>query len=145
MENTEKMETAQNEEYRIEVEDGEKPQNTWFKSGDLGAMLKGLLGMDDEDMPSEEFRTIHTVASFISALKDIQMIQNHAWSMRLDIEDYLDEDDQAKFTFLKDRLRKDLIELWRITDRYEDNMIKELDVWKDDDEEPTEEDEDEDE
>ena len=130
MENTEKMETAQNEEYRIEVEDEEKPQNTWFKSGDLGAMLKGLLGMDDEDKPSEEFRTIHTVASFICALKNIQMIQDHAWSMRLDIEDYLDEDDQAKFTFLKDRLRKDLIELWRITDRYEDNMIKELDAWK---------------
>ena len=74
MENTEKMETAQNEEYRIEVEDGEKPQNTWFKSGDLGAMLRGLLGMDDGDKPSEEFRTIHTVASFICALKDIQMI-----------------------------------------------------------------------
>lgn len=141
MENTEKMETAQNEEYRIEVEDEEKPRNTWFKSGDLGAMLKGLLGMDDEDMPSEKFRTIHTVASFISALKDMQMIQNHAWSMRLDIEDYLDEDDQAKFTFLKDRLRKDLRELWRITDRYEDNMIKELDVWKDDDEEDEEEEE----
>ena len=141
MENTEKTETAQNEEYRIEVEDGETPRNTWFKSGDLGAMLKGLLGIDDEDKPSEEFRTIHTVASFISALKDMQMIQNHAWSMRLDIEDYLDEDDQAKFTFLKDRLRKDLIELWRITDRYEDNMIKEMDVWKDDDEEDKEEEE----
>ena len=130
MENTEKMETAQNEEYRIEVEDGEKPQNTWFKSGDLGAMLRGLLGMDDGDKPSEEFRTIHTVASFICALKDIQMIQSHAWQMKLDIEDYLDEDDQAKFTFLKDRLRKDLVELWKLTDRYEDNMIKELDVWK---------------
>lgn len=134
MENTEKTQTAQNEEYRIEVEDGEKPQNTWFKSGDLGAMLRGLLGMDDEDKPSEEFRTIHTVASFICALKDIQMIQDHAWQMRLDIEDYLDEDDQAKFTFLKDRLRKDLIELWKITGRYEDNMIKEMDVWKDDEE-----------
>ena len=130
MENTEKMETAQNEEYRIEVEDGEKPQNTWFKSGDLGAMLRGLLGMDDGDKPSEEFRTIYTVASFICALKDIQMIQSHAWQMKLDIEDYLDEDDQAKFTFLKDRLRKDLVELWKLTDRYEDNMIKELDVWK---------------
>ena len=141
MENTEKTETAQNEEYRIEVEDGEKPRNTWFKSGDLGAMLRSLMGMDDEDKPSEEFRTIHTVASFISALKDIQMILDHAWSMRLDIEDYLDEDDQAKFTFLKDRLRKDLIELWRITDRYEDNMIKELDVWKDDEEEDEEEEE----
>ena len=141
MENTEKTQTAQNEEYRIEVEDGEKPQNTWFKSGDLGAMLRGLLGMDDKDKPSEEFRTIHTVASFICALKDIQMIQDHAWQMRLDIEDYLDEDDQAKFTFLKDRLRKDLIELWRITDRYEDNMIKELDVWKDDDKEDEEEEE----
>lgn len=141
MENTEKTETAQNEEYRIEVEDEEKPQNTWFKSGDLGAMLRGLLGMDDEDKPSEQFRTIHTVASFICALKDMQLILDHAWSMRLDIEDYLDEDDQAKFTFLKDRLRKDLIELWRITDRYEDNMIKELDVWKDDDEEDEEEEE----
>ena len=141
MENTEKTETAQNEEYRIEVEDGEKPQNTWFKTGDLGAMLKGLLGMDDEDKPSDEFRTMHTVASFMCALKDIQMILDHAWSMRLDIEDYLDEDDQAKFMFLKDRLRKDLIELWRITDRYEDNMIKELDVWKDDDEEDEEEEE----
>ena len=135
MENTEKTQTAQNEEYRIEVEDGEKPQNTWFKSGDLGAMLRGLLGMDEGGKPSEEFRTIHTVASFICALKDIQMIQDHAWQMRLDIEDYLDEDDQAKFTFLKDRLRKDLIELWRITDRYEDNMIKELDVWKEEEEE----------
>ena len=141
MESTEKTETAQNEEYRIEVEDGEKPQNTWFRSDDLSAMLKGLLGMDDEDKPSDEFRTMHTVASFMCALKDIQMIQNHAWSMRLDIEDYLDEDDQAKFMFLKDRLRKDLIELWRITDRYEDNMIKELDVWKDDDEEDEEEEE----
>ena len=141
MESTEKTETAQNEEYRIEVEDGEKPQNTWFRSGDLGAMLKGLLGMDDEDKPSEQFRTMHTVASFMCALKDIQMIQNHAWSMRLDIEDYLDEDDQAKFTFLKDRLHKDLVELWKITDRYEDNMIKELDVWKDDDEEDEEEEE----
>ena len=141
MENTEKTQTAQNEEYRIEVEDGEKPQNTWFKSGDLGAMLRGLLGMDDKDKPSEEFRTIHTVASFICALKDIQMIQDHAWQMRLDIEDYLDEDDQAKFTFLKDRLRKDLIELWRITDRYEDNMIKDLDAWKDDDKEDEEEEE----
>ena len=141
MENTEKTQTAQNEEYRIEVEDGEKPQNTWFKSGDLGAMLRGLLGMDDKDKPSEEFRTIHTVASFICALKDIQMIQDHAWQMRLDIEDYLDEDDQAKFTFLKDRLRKDLIELWRITDRYEDNMIKELDVWKDDEEDEEEDEE----
>ena len=141
MENTEKMETAQNEEYRIEVEDEEKPRNTWFKSGDLGAMLRDLLGMDDGDKPSRELRTIHTVASFICALKDIQMILDHAWQMRLDIEDYLDEDDQAKFTFLKDRLRKDLIELWRITDRYEDNMIKELDVWKDDDEEDEEEEE----
>lgn len=141
MENTEKTQTAQNEEYRIEVEDGEKPQNTWFKSGDLGAMLRGLLGMDDKDKPSEEFRTIHTVASFICALKDIQMIQDHAWQMRLDIEDYLDEDDQAKFTFLKDRLRKDLIELWKITDRYEDNMIKEMDVWKVDEEEEEEEEE----
>ena len=130
MENTEKMETAQNEEYRIEVEDGEKPRNTWFKPSDIGEVLKSLLGMDDEDKPSDEFRTMHTVASFMCALKDIQMILDHAWSMRLDIEDYLDEDDQAKFTFLKDRLRKDLIELWRITDRYEDNMIKELDVWK---------------
>ena len=138
MENTEKI---QNEEYRIEVEDGEKLQNTWFKSGDLGAMLRGLLGMDDEDKPSEEFRTIHTVASFICALKDIQMIQSHAWQMKLDIEDYLDEDDQAKFTFLKDRLRKDLVELWKLTDRYEDNMIKELDVWKNDDEEDEEEEE----
>lgn len=141
MENTEKTQTAQNEEYRIEVEDEEKPQNTWFKSGDLGAMLRGLLGMDDKDKPSEEFRTIHTVASFICALKDIQMIQDHAWQMRLDIEDYLDEDDQAKFTFLKNRLRKDLIELWKITDRYEDNMIKEMDVWKDEKEEDEEEEE----
>ena len=48
MENTEKTETAQNEEYRSEVEDGEKPRNTWFKTGGLGAMLRSLMGMDDD-------------------------------------------------------------------------------------------------
>lgn len=137
MENTEK---TQNEEYRIEVEDGKEESRPSFGPGDLGAMLRGLLGMDDGDKPSEEFRTIHTVASFVEALKDMQLVQEHAWDMRLDIEDYLDEEDQARFMLLKDRLRKDLIELWRITDRYEDNMIKELDVWKDDEEEDDEED-----
>lgn len=138
MENTEK---TQNEEYRIEVEDEKEESRSSFGPGDIGAVLKGLLGMDDKDKPSEEFRTIHTVASFVEALKDMQLVQEHAWDMRLDIEDYLDEEDQARFMLLKDRLRKDLVELWKITDRYEDNMIKELDVWKDDDEEDEEEDE----
>lgn len=152
MERTQKTpsETKENsEEYRIEEDPVGKMKAAMMgvpTDGILGA-LKALISDGEsynDDIPSDEWRVVYTMAMYYGLLRSICESVDIMANLRLNLEEYLDEEDQARFTLLNGRIKSDTRELRRLLGEYTDNARLDLDVWKEA-EKLAEDDEDEDE
>ena len=138
MERTQKTpsETKENsEEYRIEEDPvAEKTAlRLGVPTGDILGVLKGLISDGesyDDDIPSDEWRVIYTAAMYYGLVRSICESVDIMTNLRLELEDYLDEEDQARFTLLNNRIKSDTREIRRLLGEYTDNVRLDLDVWR---------------
>lgn len=132
MERTQKTqsETKENsEEYRIE----EDPVVEKTTHSEIMEVIKALVSDGEsysDDIPSDEWRMVYTMAMYYGLLRSICESVDIMTNLRLELEDYLDEEDQARFTLLNGRIKSDTRELRRLLGSYTDNARLDLDVWK---------------
>ena len=138
MERTQKTqsETKENsEEYRIEEDPVGKMKAAMMgvpTDGILGA-LKALISDGEsysDDIPSDEWRVVYTAAMYYGLVRSVCESVDIMTNLRLNLEDYLDEEDQARFTLLNNRIKSDTREIRRLLGEYTDNVRLDLDVWR---------------
>ena len=139
MERTQKTqsETKENsEDYRIEEDPVAKKTVSILgitTPSEIRGVIEALVNNSEshsDDIPSDEWRVIYTAATYYGLLRSISESVDTMTNLCLDLEQYLDEEDQARFTLLRGRIRHDTREMRRLLGTYTDNVRLDLDVWK---------------
>lgn len=131
MERTERTENE--EEYRIK-EDPESGRVKIVTMDMLSQDLWELLGARPSEKksvsPSDEFRSIHTMAYIKGLLFAMEKIASKMDILMLYPDRYLSSEDGERLEYLRAKIPKYIFEMKTLMGKYTDAMCEEIDLWK---------------